>query len=319
MPNLRSHAMPRRSVATPAPSAATPGRLKLGAVRAGFALGSRLLPSRTLKHAAQLFATPFPSSRTRALAAAMDPAMRRGEIIIRGKRIATYTWGDPVRQPYALMAHGWSSFGLRFQPWVSHLRALGYAVVAFDQPGHGLSGGRYCTLPDFVDTTNELGRCFGRAALAIGHSLGGAALVLAQDQAWQAQKLILLAPAADMVAATDRFLHMVRLGHNLRARFYDWHERHTGTHPQDLQVHRHLPALGQPGLIVHDLDDRDVPWEEGERYARYWPGARLVTTQGLGHHRIVDAPQVIEASMAFLRGEDVGNRVIGSPNLPYGL
>lgn len=311
--------MPRRFLTAPAPPATAPARFRLGAVRAGLALRRRLLPSRTLRQVAQLFVTPFASSRARALAAAVDPAMRRGEIIMHGKRIATYTWGDPVRQPYALLVHGWSSFGLRFQPWVAHLQALGYAVVAFDQPGHGLSGGRYCTLPDFVDTTNEVGRCHGRAALAIGHSLGGAALVLAQDQAWQANRLIVLAPAADMVAATDRFFHRLRLGPNLRGRFLAWHQRHTGLHPQELQVHRHLPALGQPGLVVHDLDDREVPWEEGERYARHWTNARLLTTQGLGHHRIVDAPEVIEASLAFLRGEPVGNRVVGSPNLPFGV
>ncbi len=311
--------MPRPSAAPPVSRTIAANRFKLGTVRAGFALGSRLLPERTVRRAGQLFATPFASSRQRALSAPHDQAMRQGEIIIRNERIATYTWGDPARQPYVLVVHGWSSFGLRYQLWVSHLRALGYAVIAFDQPGHGLSSGRYCTLPDFVDTTNELGRCYGPAALGIGHSLGAAALVLAQDQAWQARQLILLAPAADMVAAGDRFIRLVHLGPHLRAPFFAWHEHYTGAHPQDLQVHRHLPALGQRGLIVHDLDDRDVPWEEGERCARHWPTARLLTTQGLGHHRVVDAPEVIEAALAFLRGEDVGERVIGSPNLPLGM
>ncbi|MHB1273791.1 MAG: alpha/beta hydrolase [Rhodanobacter sp.] len=311
--------MPRRSVATPTALDDIAGRFKLGTLRAGFVLGSRLLPARTLRHAVQLFITPFAGSGSHALAAQPGPAMRRGELIIRGKRIATYTWGDPIRQPYVLLVHGWSSFGLRYLPWVPHLRALGYAVIAFDQPGHGLSSGRRCTLPDFVDTINELGRCHGPAALAIGHSMGAAALVLAQDQAWQAHRLILLAPAADMLAATERFFRRIRLGPHLRERFFAWHERHTGTPLRDLQMHRHLPALGQPGLVVHDLDDRDVPWEEGECYARHWPKSRLLTTQGLGHHRIVDAPEVIEAALAFLRGEEVGSRVVGSPNLSYCL
>ena len=70
-----------------------------------------------------------------------------------------------------------------------------------------------------------------------------------------------------------------------------------------------------PGLIVHDLDDRDVPWGEGERYALYWPDARLLTTQGLGHNRILDDVHVIDAALAFARGETVGDRVQGSPGL----
>ncbi|MCC4618643.1 alpha/beta hydrolase [Xanthomonas cassavae CFBP 4642] len=41
---------------------------------------------------------------------------------------------DPTRQPYVLLSHGWASYGLRFAAWVPRLRALGYAVLAFDQP-----------------------------------------------------------------------------------------------------------------------------------------------------------------------------------------
>lgn len=294
-------------------------RLRLGALRAGFMLGGRLSPKRTADRAARLFATPFASSRSRALAAPEDPAMQHGELQVGGERIATYVWGDPDTQPYALLAHGWSSYGLRFQPWVGGLRALGYAVVTFDQPGHGRSSGRLCTLPEFTATIRAVGRHYGEAALAVGHSLGGAALALAQDEDWHAQRLVLVAPAADMADAASRYFRLVRLGEHLRQAFYDWLLRRTGISVEQLEVHRHLPALGQPALVVHDLDDADVPWSEGERYARYWPGARLLSTQGLGHRRVLDAPDTINAALAFVRGETVGQRVIGTPNLPFGV
>jgi pimeloyl-ACP methyl ester carboxylesterase len=290
-------------------------RLKLGSVRAGFALGSRLAPTRTVNRAARLFATPFASSRSRAQAVQGDAEMQRGELQVNGETIATYVWGDPSTQPYALLAHGWSSFGLRFLPWVARLRALGFAVVTFDQPGHGRSSGKLCTLPEFTATIRAIGQQYGEAALAIGHSLGGAAVTFAQDEAWRARKLILVAPAADMAAAAGRFFRFVRLGEYLSQPFYAWLLRRTGVSIEQLQVHRHVPALSQPALIVHDLNDEDVPWGEGERYAQYWPGARLLTTQGLGHRRVLDAPEVIEAALAFVRGEQVGTRVIGSPNL----
>ena len=293
--------------------------LKLGAVRMGFALGGRLAPRRTVDRAARLFATPFASSRARAQAARPDEAMVQGELKVGEETIATYVWGDPSTQPYALLVHGWSSFGLRFLPWVARLRELGFAVVSFDQPGHGRSSGRLCTLPDFIATIRTVGGHYGRAALAIGHSLGGAALALAQSESWHAQRLVLIAPAADMEAATGRFFRFVRLGDHLREPFYGWLERRTGVTVRELQVHKHLPALGQTGLVVHDLDDHDVPWEEGERYARYWSGARLLTTQGLGHHKVLDAPEVLDATFAFLRGETVGERVVATPDLPYGV
>ena len=31
-----------------------------------------------------------------------------------------------------------------------------------------------------------------------------------------------------------------------------------------------------------------------------WPGARMVTTRGLGHHRLVRDPQVIAEAVRFL-------------------
>ncbi|KRE96825.1 hydrolase [Frateuria sp. Soil773] len=305
-------------MSSPSPAASRPGfatRLKLGTVRAGFALGGRIAPRRTADRAARLFATPFASSRSRAQAAQGDAAMQRGHLAVHGETIATYVWGDPATQPYALLAHGWSSFGLRFLPWVAKLRALGYAVVCFDQPGHGRSSGKLCTLPEFTATLRAVGQHYGPAALAVGHSLGGAAVALAQDEHWHADKLILVAPAADMAAAAGRFFRLVRLGEHLREPFYAWLVRRTGVGVDELQVHRHVPRLGQPGLVVHDLDDEDVPWGEGERYAQYWPGARLLTTQGLGHRRVLDAPEVIDAALAFLRGEEVGSRVVGSENL----
>lgn len=290
-------------------------RVALAFVRAGFVVGGRLMPRSTAARAARLFATPFASSRIRARAERGDEAMRRLDLPVRGETIAAYVWGDPATQPYALMSHGWSSFGLRFLPWAQALRARGYAVVAFDQPGHGHSSGRYATLPDFIATVRAVGQHFGPADLAVGHSLGAAALAMAQGPDWRAARLVLVAPPVDMRAAMGRFFRLVRVGEHLRVPFEGWLQRHTGVSIDALDLHRHLPSLGQPVLVVHDLDDPDVPWAEGERYAVCLGDARLLTTESLGHRRVLGEPAVIEAAMAFLDGEPVGERVVGSGEL----
>ncbi len=294
-------------------------RLKLGIMRASFALGGHFAPRRTVDRAARLFATPYASSRSRARAANREVEVRRCQVAVGGQNIATYVWGEPTREPYALLVHGWSSFGLRFLPWVARLRQAGLAVVTFDQPGHGCSTGELCTLPDFVNTILSIGKRYGIPAMALGHSLGGAALTLAQGETWHAERVVVIAPAADMSLQAERFMRYMRLGEHLRDRFFGWHERTTGVNVRDLEVRRHLPSLGLPCLIVHDLDDREVPWGDGELYARHWHNARLLTTHGLGHHRVLDAPDVIEAVLGFVRGESRGVRVVGSPNLPYGF
>jgi hypothetical protein len=67
---------------------------------------------------------------------------------------------------------------------------------------------------------------------------------------------------------------------------------------------------------MHDLGDQEVPWSEGERYARCWPDARLLTMAGLGHRNIVNEPMVIAEGLRFLHGETIGARVISNRNLP---
>ena len=290
----------------------------LAGLRTAFRVCSLVAPDVAASRAGRLFGTPMRSTRIRALATPLDDATC-GVIDVDGHAIATYAWGDPATQPYVLFAHGWSSHGTRFQPWVARLRAAGYAVLAFDQPAHGRSSGTQSHLPEFACTLFAVVRHHGPAAAVIGHSLGGAAVAVALARGLLADRAILIAPAADPVDATLRFGRLLRLPERICRRMIARFEATIGIAFEDLQAHRNAPWIGCPALVVHDLEDREVPWHEGERYARLWPDARLVNTRGLGHNRIVDDAGVIATSLAFLRGEPVGERVVSSPNLPYGF
>jgi pimeloyl-ACP methyl ester carboxylesterase len=292
--------------------------LSLFVLRMEFLLGGRIVPEAMARKAAVLFTTPFKSSRTRALAVPTLGA-RETELDIDGDRIHVYTWGAPATQPYVLFAHGWSSHGTRITPWVAPLQEAGYAVVAFDQAGHGRSSGTHTTLPDFTCHLLAVARHFGPAAAVIGHSLGGAATALALARGLVAERAVLIAPAADPLAAVERFSRFVWLTGYLGRRMFALFEQALRVDASELQAHTNAPRIGRPALIVHDLEDREVPWSEGERYARFWQDSRLLSTQGLGHNRIADDQGVIAAALRFLRGETVGERVVSSSNLPYGF
>jgi pimeloyl-ACP methyl ester carboxylesterase len=287
-------------------------------LRLEFLLGGRIVPEAMARKAAALFTTPPKSSRARALAAPTLGA-RETELDIDGDKIHVYIWGDPATQPYVLFAHGWSSHGTRFLPWVERLRADGYAVVAFDQPAHGRSSGRRATLPEFAQTLEAIGRRFGPAAALVGHSLGGAAAAIAMARGLVVERAVLIAPAADPVDAALRFARVVGLPMRLGRRMVAMFESMVGASFTEFQAHYNAPRIARPALIVHDLDDREVPWAEGERYARYWPDSRLLSTRGLGHNRIAQHEDVIAAALRFLRGEAVGQRVVSTPELPYGI
>ena len=178
---------------------------------------------------------------------------------------------------------------------------LGSRVV---RPGHGQSGGSLCTLPDFARTVAAVGRHYGDAEGVIAHSLGGAAVTLALGGDWHAKRVVLIAPAADPQAATRRFARFVRLADHLREPLHRVLAARTGVTIEALHIERHAPLRTQPALIFHDVLDKDVPVDEGELYARLWPGATLIKTRRLGHRRIVDDEAVMTAALAFLGGND---------------
>jgi len=61
-----------------------------------------------------------------------------------------------------------------------------------------------------------------------------------------------------------------------------------------------------PGLVIHDEDDRDVPWQQGDALANAWPGAQFVRTAGLGHRRILRDPDVLARVTAFITHKQQG-------------
>jgi len=306
------------TTATPSNSTIVRKNAGLALLRWRFRLGSWLAPAGTLHRAFDLFGTPMSASRDRARHADADGA-RIHRLPFGREQLAVYTWGDPGTQPCVLLAHGWSSFGLRFLPWVAPLRRAGYAVVAFDQPAHGRSSGRRANLPMFADGVQCVAAHLGPLAGVVGHSLGGAAVAVALSRGLQAERAVLLAPAADPVDAARRFAGVIGLAQHLGRRIFDDYEAMTAQSVADFQAHVTAPRIARPALVVHDLEDRDVPWAEGERYARYWTQATLLSTTGLGHHRIANDAGVVADSIAFLQGQAVGQRVVSTGALPFGL
>ena len=56
-----------------------------------------------------------------------------------------------------------------------------------------------------------------------------------------------------------------------------------------------------PLLVIHDKNDRETSWQDGADIAARWPNARLETTTGLGHNRILRDTTIV-ASAAELVG-----------------
>jgi pimeloyl-ACP methyl ester carboxylesterase len=249
--------------------------------------------------AERLFLTP-PTPRDGLLTALDLIDARSGSIEHRGRFIATWRWGS-LDAPAVLLAHGWGGHAAQMRAFVFPLLAAGYRVIAYDQPAHGVSEGRLTGLPDFADVLGEVARQHGGVQGVIAHSLGaaGAALALARGKAGF-RKIVLVSPPSDLVGYSRRFARWHWIPESMRRSMQSAIEERYGVRWDELELSRLASHLSAQALVIHDREDRVVPIGQGEDVARHWPGARLLTTQGLGHGRILQDERVTTVAADFI-------------------
>jgi len=262
-----------------------------------FAASALLFPELAGAWAERMFLTP-PRN-----AAPLDLIDARSSLFEhKGRSIATWRWGD-ADAPAVILAHGWGGHAAQMRAFVYPLLTAGYQVIAYDQPAHGVSEGKLTGLPDFADLLTDLSWHHGGARAFIGHSLGAAAGALAlATQRVRFEKVVLISPPADLVGYSRRFARWHWMPEAIRHAMQSAIEERYGVLWDNLEVARLAPRLREPVLVIHDRDDRHVPWTQGAHIARLWPGARLMSTDGLGHGRILHDEAVTRAAADFVSG-----------------
>jgi pimeloyl-ACP methyl ester carboxylesterase len=232
----------------------------------------------------------------------------RTDLTVHGRRLAVWKWGEG---PSALLVHGWGSRAARLGSFVAPLTAAGFSVIAFDAPGHGASAGRLSSLPQFMAAARASGDRFGPIEALVAHSMGGAASTLAIRRGLPVRRAVFLAPSSDPAGYVERFGAILRLSPEILDGMKLTLERRFAIAWKDFDVVAAARKMTSPLLVVHDREDRDVPWTDGESIATAWPGAQFVVTEGLGHRRIVHDPSVVSRAVAFLSVGESATRLSG--------
>jgi pimeloyl-ACP methyl ester carboxylesterase len=266
--------------------------------RLAFRVLAPLSPKKAGKRARRLFLTP-PRHRFReAELTALEEASLFTVPMPTGKLVG-WRWGR-AEDPAVVLVHGWGGRAAQLRSYVAPLLARGYSVVAFDAPGHGMTGGRESSVVHMAAALDAVLRHLGAVEAIVGHSLGGAVAGYVLSRGAQVGKAVLLAPPASLTEYSYRFARLLWLPEGVRALMQAQIERRFGIRWSDFEVEATAPMLKQPALIIHDIDDRDNPVRDGERYARHWPGARFVATHGLGHRGALYDSAVINEVVGFI-------------------
>lgn len=220
-----------------------------------------------------------------------------------------------IGSPLVLLAHGWGGHAMQWEPLARALLAAGFDPVLLDFPAHGRSGGHTSTLPQFTRAIEYAAARLGaddRADGATGHganggvhalvahSLGANAAAQAVARGVRVRRLLLLAPVASPRGYTRLFARVFGLSETTRAAMQAALEAREAIVMPQFEPCQAGPRIQVPTLVLHDLGDQVNPHEDGAAFAQAVPGARLVSTQGLGHRKLLRDPGVAEEIRRFL-------------------
>jgi pimeloyl-ACP methyl ester carboxylesterase len=206
-----------------------------------------------------------------------------------------------------LVVHGWGSRIDYLQGLIGGLRKTGASVVGLDLPGHGQSTGRQLTVPLAVDAIDAAWRQFGPFDTVVGHSFGGfvSAISAAGPEDWMIRRtpnrLVLIGSPVAAEHVFSQYSGHMGFSRRVSRALDDEVERIAGRPIGFFSAGRMLadtPDL--PVLVLHAEDDKEVSARAAHLYAKAGPHVRVEWLNGLGHRRIVNSPQTIEAITNFI-------------------
>lgn len=265
-----------------------------------------LAPAFTLQRVADLFFTPTRSN----LSAEQSRIIAHGrplQATVHGQTIRGWCWGQG---PGILLAHGWNGCGIQLHGFITPLVRAGYTAIAFDALGHGRSEGRTSSYFEYTDTLRSVidpDRGF-RIQGFVGHSLGAAALINAIDKEQLNLPTVLIAPPLRLRELLHDTLGQWGIPEPVYRALIAQYESRYGYDLNRDDPLRLFGRLNAPVLMVHDRDDRIVPFRDSKAAAENNRHVRLLLTEGLGHKGVLTDPGVALAAIDHLgRSQAIAN------------
>jgi predicted alpha/beta hydrolase family esterase len=223
---------------------------------------------------------------------------------VEGHQIRVYTWHSShqsEKKRVVLFLHGWESNSGRWRKYIKPICNAGFTVMALDAPAHGNSSGKQVNLPLYSRVIKAFMEHFGTPEALVGHSLGGAAVVMSMGAfgAPRVRKAVVLSGFAETSRVMQDFSRFLGLKPLVSEQINKEIEKRSGMRVEQYSVVEKAALLQDvQGLVLHDHDDDVAPVEEGKLIADAW-NAQFIKTRGFGH-RMQDK-SVITHVLAFLQ------------------
>jgi len=250
--------------------------------------------------AARSFGEP-PAPRAPRVPEVPGAITQRSTLRVGANDLAVYRWqAERGSGPTVLLAHGFGGSAAQLTSFVPELLAAGSSVVAFDQPAHGFSPGRYAHLVAFSRNVTAVARAFD-AHTVIAHSLGATATLVAHARGLTLERAVLIAPPGNVEHFAAVYADAIGLPRERVPAMLAEVEREFGFPLALLDVRSVLSLASDIApadiLVMHDPADAEVPYLHGRQLVDHWPNARLETVTGVGHRRVLRDAAVVHTAV----------------------
>ena len=215
------------------------------------------------------------------------------------KSIMVYQYGKSDKK--VLLVHGWSGRGTQLFKIADALLKEGYATVSFDAPAHGKSPGNSSIMLEFIASIFELEKQYGPFEVAIGHSLGGMALLNAVKSGFHTDKIVVIGSGDIVQDIIDDFIKKLQLKPEISLKLRDHFENKYDEAMDNYSAFKAAEAIEKPILVVHDENDYEVPVKAGINIHQHVKNGELMITKGLGHRKILGDANVINKIIEFIK------------------
>lgn len=246
----------------------------------------------------RLFFSPMDYRLNKSEASLLNQA-RSFNIKVNHKNIKCWKWGQG---PVVILAHGWNGRGVQFQSLINLLINENYSVVTYDAPGHGESDGKTSNYFEFTDTLRILWRSLKNedVVAVIGHSLGAGAVINFVDKEQFYKKVILIAPALklrELLFQTFERFNVPKIVYLNLVQNLEFVHGYNIFSDNPIQLIRNLK---NEVLILHDENDKAVPYSETQLASELSEKITLHATVGLGHKRILTDKSTMATVLTYL-------------------
>ena len=268
----------------------------------------RMCPSFAAKITWLLFCTPLGKNKslTKNELSLLNQA-NKFHITFNSYKVIVYNWTPSKHCTDSLViffTHGWSGRSLDFTKIIKRLIREGHTVIAYDSPAHGSSSGKKANIQLIANTLIEVAKISDQIDVLVSHSFGGLtsslALNLSPDNGVlsHVKKHIMISSPSNMTSIVQAFVLSMNLPNSVFDLFCKKVERLVKRPIELVNIPNLLKDYSGQILIIHDKKDTVVEYSEAEFNVSHL-NAELLTTDGLGHGRILSSSFVATAILEF--------------------